>query len=196
MTGRNRGMSQKDNHKMHAIENTTRNLEINIKCQKPNDKNIITEYEWALIQIEGHFYSFISLVCFSQCRLYDLRADREVAIYSKESIIFGASSVDFSLSGQCCHLHAYTKQPECSLQSVDFFFSLFDFSRQTAVWWIQRLHHQRVGRSKGDARIHFVRTREQSQYPSRLSRRDLVLLRVLGSHFTGTRAKSIFRRFI
>ncbi|ETE66187.1 Guanine nucleotide-binding protein subunit beta-5 [Ophiophagus hannah] len=34
------------------------------------------------------------------CRLYDLRADREVAIYSKESIIFGASSVDFSLSGK------------------------------------------------------------------------------------------------
>ncbi|KAG3261887.1 G protein subunit beta 5 [Ictidomys tridecemlineatus] len=41
-------------------------------------------------------------VCFfvPQCRLYDLRADREVAIYSKESIIFGASSVDFSLSGR------------------------------------------------------------------------------------------------
>uniref|UniRef100_I3MM57 G protein subunit beta 5 n=1 Tax=Ictidomys tridecemlineatus TaxID=43179 RepID=I3MM57_ICTTR len=36
----------------------------------------------------------------SSCRLYDLRADREVAIYSKESIIFGASSVDFSLSGR------------------------------------------------------------------------------------------------
>uniref|UniRef100_A0A4W4EKR5 G protein subunit beta 5 n=1 Tax=Electrophorus electricus TaxID=8005 RepID=A0A4W4EKR5_ELEEL len=34
------------------------------------------------------------------CRLYDLRADREVAIYSKESIIFGASSVDFSISGR------------------------------------------------------------------------------------------------
>lgn len=34
-----------------------------------------------------------------QCRLYDLRADREVAIYSKDSIIFGVSSVDFSLSG-------------------------------------------------------------------------------------------------
>ncbi|CAJ0939010.1 unnamed protein product [Ranitomeya imitator] len=32
--------------------------------------------------------------------MYDLRADREVAIYSKESIIFGASSVDFSLSGR------------------------------------------------------------------------------------------------
>ncbi|KTG32800.1 hypothetical protein cypCar_00020423 [Cyprinus carpio] len=36
----------------------------------------------------------------SGCRLYDLRADREVAIYSKESIIFGTSSVDFSLSGR------------------------------------------------------------------------------------------------
>ncbi|KAM5235541.1 guanine nucleotide-binding protein subunit beta-5 [Ctenodactylus gundi] len=34
------------------------------------------------------------------CRLYDLRADREVAVYSKESIIFGASSLDFSLSGR------------------------------------------------------------------------------------------------
>ncbi|MCI4378910.1 hypothetical protein PGIGA_G00221720 [Pangasianodon gigas] len=34
------------------------------------------------------------------CRLYDLRADREVAVYSKESVIFGASSVDFSLSGR------------------------------------------------------------------------------------------------
>uniref|UniRef100_A0A8C5AQY9 Guanine nucleotide binding protein (G protein), beta 5b n=1 Tax=Gadus morhua TaxID=8049 RepID=A0A8C5AQY9_GADMO len=34
------------------------------------------------------------------CRLYDLRADREVAVYQKDSIIFGASSVDFSLSGR------------------------------------------------------------------------------------------------
>ncbi|KFZ68112.1 Guanine nucleotide-binding protein subunit beta-5, partial [Podiceps cristatus] len=35
----------------------------------------------------------------AMCHLYDLCADREVAIYSKESIIFAASSVDFSLSG-------------------------------------------------------------------------------------------------
>ncbi|XP_034416311.1 guanine nucleotide-binding protein subunit beta-5b isoform X2 [Cyclopterus lumpus] len=34
------------------------------------------------------------------CRFYDLRADREVAIYQKDSIIFGASTVDFSLSGR------------------------------------------------------------------------------------------------
>ncbi|MEQ2313628.1 Guanine nucleotide-binding protein subunit beta-5b [Ameca splendens] len=34
------------------------------------------------------------------CRFYDLRADREVAVYQKDSIIFGASSVDFSLSGR------------------------------------------------------------------------------------------------
>uniref|UniRef100_A0AAQ6IHG8 G protein subunit beta 5 n=1 Tax=Anabas testudineus TaxID=64144 RepID=A0AAQ6IHG8_ANATE len=34
------------------------------------------------------------------CRFYDLRADREVAVYQKDSIIFGASTVDFSLSGR------------------------------------------------------------------------------------------------
>ncbi|CAM1297019.1 GNB5 (predicted) [Pycnogonum litorale] len=34
------------------------------------------------------------------CRLYDLRSDREVAVYSKSSIIFGVNSVDFSISGR------------------------------------------------------------------------------------------------
>ncbi|KAM8894205.1 guanine nucleotide-binding protein subunit beta-5b [Spinachia spinachia] len=34
------------------------------------------------------------------CRFYDLRADREVAVYQKDSIIFGAATVDFSLSGR------------------------------------------------------------------------------------------------
>lgn len=36
----------------------------------------------------------------SQCRFYDLRADREVGVYQKDSVIFGASSLDFSLSGE------------------------------------------------------------------------------------------------
>jgi guanine nucleotide-binding protein subunit beta-5 len=39
------------------------------------------------------------------CRLFDLRADKEVAIYSKESIIFGVNSVDFSVSGSCVIIH-------------------------------------------------------------------------------------------
>ncbi|CAH1110468.1 unnamed protein product [Psylliodes chrysocephalus] len=34
------------------------------------------------------------------CRVFDLRADKEIAVYSKESIIFGANSVDFSVSGR------------------------------------------------------------------------------------------------
>ncbi|XP_022670829.1 guanine nucleotide-binding protein subunit beta-5-like [Varroa jacobsoni] len=34
------------------------------------------------------------------CRLFDLRADREVAMYTKRSIIFGVNSVDFSVSGR------------------------------------------------------------------------------------------------
>ncbi|KAK2168202.1 hypothetical protein LSH36_19g01046 [Paralvinella palmiformis] len=36
----------------------------------------------------------------STCRLFDLRADKEVACYKKESIIFGCNAVDFSLSGR------------------------------------------------------------------------------------------------
>lgn len=35
-----------------------------------------------------------------QCRLYDLRADHELAVFSKEHIIFGAAALDFSLSGE------------------------------------------------------------------------------------------------
>jgi guanine nucleotide-binding protein subunit beta-5 len=34
-----------------------------------------------------------------KCRLFDLRADRQVGIYKKESIIFACNSVDMSLSG-------------------------------------------------------------------------------------------------
>ncbi|XP_046814194.1 guanine nucleotide-binding protein subunit beta-5 [Vespa crabro] len=34
------------------------------------------------------------------CRLFDLRADKEVAIYAKESIIFGANTIDLSVSGR------------------------------------------------------------------------------------------------
>lgn len=33
-------------------------------------------------------------------RLFDLRADREVAVYRKDSVIFGCNAVDFSLSGR------------------------------------------------------------------------------------------------
>lgn len=33
------------------------------------------------------------------CRLFDLRADQEICIYTAASILFGASSLDFSKSG-------------------------------------------------------------------------------------------------
>ena len=42
---------------------------------------------------------FVPFLLF-QCRLFDLRADREVAVFSKDSVIFGATSVDFSQSGK------------------------------------------------------------------------------------------------
>lgn len=34
------------------------------------------------------------------CRLFDLRADKEVAVYAKESILFGVNAVDLSVSGR------------------------------------------------------------------------------------------------
>lgn len=45
------------------------------------------------------FFEFVSNFICLQCRLFDLRADKEVAVYNKESIIFGVNSVDFSVSG-------------------------------------------------------------------------------------------------
>ncbi|CAG0879185.1 unnamed protein product [Cyprideis torosa] len=36
----------------------------------------------------------------STCRLFDLRADREVAIYTKECLLFGVNAVDFTISGR------------------------------------------------------------------------------------------------
>lgn len=34
------------------------------------------------------------------CRLFDMRADREVACYTKQSVLFGVNAVDFSVSGR------------------------------------------------------------------------------------------------
>lgn len=48
--------------------------------------------------IKSYYYYFIL-----QCRLFDLRADREVNCYRKESIIFGCNAVDFSVSGKWSH---------------------------------------------------------------------------------------------
>lgn len=39
-------------------------------------------------------------------RMFDLRADREISCFKKQSIIFGCNAVDFSLSGKlpfCIH---------------------------------------------------------------------------------------------
>lgn len=42
--------------------------------------------------------------------MYDLRADHELAVFSKEHIIFGAAALDFSLSGRLLFTgyHDYT----------------------------------------------------------------------------------------
>ncbi len=43
-------------------------------------------------------YDIFDIIQF-KCRLFDLRADRQVGIYKKDSVIFGCNSVDMSLSG-------------------------------------------------------------------------------------------------
>ncbi|VDO71849.1 unnamed protein product [Onchocerca flexuosa] len=45
--------------------------------------------------------SFLNIrICIAFCRLFDLRADRQVCIYEKESVLFPVNGVDFSLSGR------------------------------------------------------------------------------------------------
>ena len=40
------------------------------------------------------------MIIITFCRLFDLRADAEVACYEKEAILFGINAVDFSVSGR------------------------------------------------------------------------------------------------
>lgn len=79
---------------------------ITYKKLKRNTKSgakVYISYSWSLQTVFNIIVNqTLTLRSLLQCRLYDLRADREVAIYSKESIIFGVSSVDFSLSGKMC----------------------------------------------------------------------------------------------
>lgn len=49
-----------------------------------------------------------------QIHLFDLRADQEIKLYKKPSIIFGASALDFSKSGGLplqCALHRHFPTP-------------------------------------------------------------------------------------
>uniref|UniRef100_A0A8C4QHD2 Guanine nucleotide binding protein (G protein), beta 5b n=1 Tax=Eptatretus burgeri TaxID=7764 RepID=A0A8C4QHD2_EPTBU len=84
------------------------------------------------------------------CRLYDLRADREVAIYSKESIIFGASSVDFSLSGRLLFagtrvaiLFGHENRVSCLRVSPDgtaFCSASWDHTLKVVLFYFQRIY--------------------------------------------------------
>ena len=60
------------------------------------------------------------MLIFFQCRLFDLRADKEVAVYTKESIIFGVNSVDFSVSGKFIPSVTFeeTYEPICNIQNI------------------------------------------------------------------------------
>merc|ERR1712071_180924 len=62
------------------------------------------------------------------CRLFDLRADREVAVYTKESIIFGVNAVDFSVSGLGLNKETILQIENSSPPSISFDHFLLSFS--------------------------------------------------------------------
>ncbi|XP_072942418.1 guanine nucleotide-binding protein subunit beta-5 [Epargyreus clarus] len=53
----------------------------------------------------------------SCCRLFDLRADREIARYSKESMLFGVNGVDWSVSGRLLFA-GYSDYTACSWDAL------------------------------------------------------------------------------
>lgn len=99
----------------------------------------------------------------STCRLFDLRADKEVAVYSKESIIFGVNSVDFSVSGRLlfagyndytvnvwdtlksqrvCLLYGHENKVSCLQVSPDgtaLSTGSWDFTLRVSLWTKQKL---------------------------------------------------------
>ena len=62
----------------------------------------VTDYN-VFLEIAKYFekdvYIYI-MVIIPQAHLFDLKADQEIMVLSKQSILFGASSLDFSKSGK------------------------------------------------------------------------------------------------
>ena len=58
------------------------------------------DYQKLLAIIEISSITVINDNNMFQCRLFDLRADRQVCVYEKESILFPVNGVDFSVSGE------------------------------------------------------------------------------------------------
>lgn len=79
-----------------------------------------------------------------QCRLFDLRADREVVCFKKDSIIFGCNAVDFSLSGKWLLVHSFAQRSVLDVILL----------RSAPVWWVQRLCGECVGCSEGHSHFY------------------------------------------
>lgn len=103
-----------------------------------------------------------------------------MAVYQKDSVIFGASSVDFSLSGKTLQTN---KMPHFLF--CDFLVHLSPDPRSPAVRRLQRLHHKRVGRLKGNAHVCSFWPREPCQQSAGVTRWHRALHGLLGQHFTG-----------
>ena len=74
-------------------ENSITSIAVLFWIVKFLDKNVIFFFKFSI-------FFFRTGSDDASCRLYDLRADREVCRYTKESILFGVNAIDFSLSGR------------------------------------------------------------------------------------------------
>ena len=81
------------------------------------------------------------------CRLFDLRADGEVACYEKEAIIFGINAVDFSVSGRLIFAGITNVMMSALLMTLHNISSCNHFCH-TQPCRIQRLHSQPLGCSE------------------------------------------------
>lgn len=85
-------------HKVQAFEG--HDADINSVKFYPSGEAIATGSDDATVSFLPCNLTTLNLLLSRKCRLFDLRADREVAVYTKESIIFGVNAVDFSVSGK------------------------------------------------------------------------------------------------
>ena len=81
------------------------------------------------------------------CRLFDLRADGEVACYEKEAIIFGINAVDFSVSGRLIFAGVTNVMMSALLMTL-YNISSCNYFCHTQPCRIQRLHSQPLGCSE------------------------------------------------
>ena len=87
-------------------------------------------------------------------RLFDLRADREIAVYSKDAILFGVNAVDFSVSGRLLFAGTvfllnllFKTRKTCKrnggVEGNSVFLNFYHFGKLKSWWWFLSIRYLR-----------------------------------------------------